>query len=43
MVIVIGKDKKLKYFKKGALSDGETKDVIVLLKKLIAEAGGPAS
>jgi len=43
VVILIGKDKKLKYFKKGALSDSETKDTIALIKKTIAEAGGPAS
>jgi predicted transcriptional regulator len=43
VVLLIGKDKKLKYFKKGALSDQETKNVIDLIKKQIAEAGGPAS
>lgn len=42
VVIVVGKDKKLKYLKKGALDAGETQKVIGLLKSEIAAAGGPA-
>jgi predicted transcriptional regulator len=41
VVMVIGKDKKLKYLKKGALNEKETHDVIELLRKLISESGTP--
>lgn len=40
-ILIIGKDKKLKYFKKGAIGEQETKETIELIKKLIVEAGGP--
>jgi predicted transcriptional regulator len=40
VVLIVGKDKKLAYFKKGALAADETKKVLDLLKKLISEAGG---
>lgn len=51
VVILIGKDKKLKYFKKGSIrtdkdpttGKSEADKVIELLKKEIAEAGGPAT
>jgi predicted transcriptional regulator len=42
VVLVVGKDKKLKYFKKGKLDPNETNKVIDLLKKEIAAAGGSA-
>lgn len=40
VVLLIGKDKKLKYFKKGALSADETQAVIAQMKQLIADAKG---
>jgi predicted transcriptional regulator len=51
VVLLISKDKKLKYFKKGAISTtkdpktgkSEADKVIDLMKQLIAEAGGPAN
>lgn len=43
VVLVVGKDKKLKYYKKGALSADETAKVIALLKAEITAAGGTAN
>jgi hypothetical protein len=42
VVLVVGKDKKVKFFKKGKLKEDETKTVIELLKKLIADPDGAA-
>lgn len=41
VVLLIGKDKKLKYYKKGALDAGETDKVIKMIRAEIAAAGGP--
>lgn len=41
VVLLVGKDKKLKYYKKGALDSAETEKVIGMIRKEIAAAGGP--
>jgi predicted transcriptional regulator len=43
VVMLFGKDKKLKYFKKGALSPAEITSTVELIRKTIVEAGGPAT
>jgi predicted transcriptional regulator len=41
VVLLVGKDKKLKYYKKGAINEGETEKVIQMIRKEIAAGGGP--